>query len=76
MGIRLIRASTKVCQRPSHQTTGEGYKLGTGLKVLPVLAGFGEELEAVVLQHVHTLVVCPQVVDLLSALKFLLKVIT
>lgn len=55
----------QVGQGAPHQAAGEGHELGAGLQVLSVLAGLGEELEAVVLQHVDTLVVGPQVIDLL-----------
>ena len=56
----------EVGQRSSDQATGEGHKLGTGLQILSVLARLGQELETVVLEDVHSLVVGPQVVDLFS----------
>jgi len=61
---RNHRVHAEVGQRSSDQATGEGHKLGTGLKILSVLARLGQELETVVLEDVHSLVVGPQVVDL------------
>ena len=61
------RVYPEVGQRSSDQATGEGHKLGTGLQMLSVLARLGQELETVVLEDVHTLVVGSQVVDLLPA---------
>ena len=55
----------QVGQGAPHQAAGEGHELGAGLQVLSVLAGLGQELEAVVLQHVDPLVVGPQVIYLL-----------
>ena len=57
----------EVGQRSSDQAAGKGHELGAGLQILSVLARLGQELETVVLEDVHTLVVGSQVVDLLPA---------
>ena len=54
----------EVGQGAPHQPTGERHKLGAGLQVLTVLAGLRQELEAVVLEDVHSLVIGSQVVNL------------
>ena len=54
----------EVGQGAPHQPTREGHELGAGLQILPVLAGLGQELEAVVLEDVHSLVIGPQIVNL------------
>ena len=63
---RHHRIYPEVGQRSSDQAACEGHKLWTGLQILSVLACLGQELETVVLEDVHSLVVGPQVVDLFS----------
>jgi len=62
---RHHRIYPEVSQRASDQAAGEGHKLWTGLQILSVLACLGQELETVVLEDVHTLMVGSQVVYLL-----------
>ena len=56
---------TEVGEAAPHQPAREGHKLGAGLQILTVLTGFGQETETIVLEHVHTLVIRPQIVYLL-----------
>ena len=64
---RHHRIYPEVSQRSSDQAAGEGHKLWTGLQILSVLACLGQELETVILEDVHTLMVGSQVVYLLPA---------
>ena len=64
---RHHRIYPEVGQRSSDQAACEGHKLWTGLQILSVLACLGQELETVILEDVHTLMVGSQVVYLLPA---------
>ena len=54
----------EVGQGAPHQPTRERHKLGACLQILTVLAGLGQEPEAVVLKYVNSLVIGPQIVNL------------
>ena len=60
----------KVGQGATHQSAREGHELGAGLQVLSVLTRFGQELEAVVLEDVYSLVICSQIINLLPETKY------